>query len=403
MNWIKTLTAVVATLGLGSVAQAGLFDSCCGTAKSCGCTSTCQPACCKPVIARPCCPSVHTYQRACSNLTPPCCKPNCCGWDPSGCCKKAGDSGCGNGNGCGNNGCAPNCAAPAGCGPRGCAPSCGAPAAACGNNGCAPHCAAPAACAPKCCAPAAAGPNCAAPCGNACGNNGCAPTCAAPAAAGCGNNGCGNTGCGNNANSCCGNSCCKDNSCEIAQLIYKSQTACYAKDRRRALDRLGDRYSCVCNPEIMCAFVYGLNDCDERVRWEAADEIGDQLRKNPCCCSCEIVTALTAALADCDRGVRRQAEEALRACGYKIVDGCCGSKGCGNTGCGNTGCGNGCGSCGAAPMAAPAPAPEAKDAAPAPAPAPPVEPKAYFPTRLNDQQQSKTMKSKLGNLFGLRS
>jgi hypothetical protein len=186
-------------------------------------------------------------------------------------------------------------------------------------------------------------------------------------------------------------------------LIYKSQTACYAKDRRRALDRLGDRYSCVCNPEIMCAFVYGLNDCDERVRREAADEIGDQLRKNPCCCSCEIVTALTAALADCDRGVRCQAEQALRACGYKIVDGCCGSKGCCNTGCGNTGCGTGCGSCGAAPMAAPAPAPEAKDAAPAPAPAPPVEPKAYFPTRLNDQQQSKTMKSKLGNLFGLRS
>ncbi|HLQ43082.1 MAG TPA: HEAT repeat domain-containing protein [Planctomycetaceae bacterium] len=200
----------------------------------------------------------------------------------------------------------------------------------------------------------------------------------------------------------------------MAHLIYKSQTACYAKDRRNALDKLGDRYSCVCNPEIMCALVYGLNDCDERVRREAADEIGDQLRKNPCCCSAEVTAALTAALGDCDKGVRRQAEEALRACGYEIVDGCCdkgccdkgcGDKGCGKTSCGKTSCGaNACGASGATPMAAPAPAPEAKDAAPAPAPAPPEEPKAYFPTRLNDQQTTKkAMKSKLANLFGLRS
>ncbi|MBM3971795.1 MAG: HEAT repeat domain-containing protein [Planctomycetes bacterium] len=139
----------------------------------------------------------------------------------------------------------------------------------------------------------------------------------------------------------------------------------------------------------MSALVYGLNDCDERVRWEAADEIGDQLRKNPCCCSVEIVTALTAALADCDRGVRRQAEEGLRACGYKIVDGCCGDKGCGNAGCGATGCG-----------ATPAPAP-APEAAPAPAPAPPTEPKAYLPSRSTNPTTKKT--SKLGNLFGLRS
>src|SRR2546426_8812029 len=121
MNWIKTLTAVVATLGLGSVAQAGLFDSCCGTAKSCGCASTCQPACCKPVIARPCAPSVHTYQRACSTLTAPCCKPSCCGLSSSGCCKKAGEASCaapcGAANACGNG--APQCAAP-------CAPQCAA-------------------------------------------------------------------------------------------------------------------------------------------------------------------------------------------------------------------------------------------------------------------------------------
>jgi hypothetical protein len=177
-------------------------------------------------------------------------------------------------------------------------------------------------------------------------------------------------------------------------LIYKSQTACYAKDRKKALDRLGDKYSCVCNPEIMAAFVYGLNDCDERVRWEAADEIGDQLRKNPCCCSCEIVTALTAALGDCDRGVRRQACEALRACGYEVVDGCCGDAGCCNAGCGA----NACGACGAGAAPAAAPAPEA---APAPAPAPPTEPKAYFPSRSTNPTTKKT--SKLGNLFGLRS
>jgi hypothetical protein len=153
---------------------------------------------------------------------------------------------------------------------------------------------------------------------------------------------------------------------------------------------LGNRYSCVCNPEIISALIYGLNDCDERVRWQAADELGDQFRKYPCCCSAEAVQALTNALADCDRGVRRQAEEALRACGYQIVDGCCGDKGC---------CHAGCGACGAtAPMAVPAPAPEA---APAPAPAPPTEPKAYFPSRLNSPTTKKP--SKLSNLFGLRS
>lgn len=172
-------------------------------------------------------------------------------------------------------------------------------------------------------------------------------------------------------------------------MIYKSQTACYAKDRRKALDKLGNKFNCVCNPEIMCAFIYGLNDADEDVRKEAADELGDQLRKNPCCCSCEIVTALTAALGDCDKGVRRQAEEGLEACGYEVVDGCC------DTGC----CHSGCGACGAAPMAAPAAAP-APTAAPAPAPAPPTEPKAYFPSRVNPTTK-KT--SKLGNLFGLRS
>jgi len=179
----------------------------------------------------------------------------------------------------------------------------------------------------------------------------------------------------------------------LAKLIYQSQTACYAKDRRKAIHKLGDNYSCVCSPEIMSAFIYALNDADERVRWKAADEIGDQLRKNPCCCCSDVVAALTCALADCDRGVRRQAEEGLEACGYEIVDGCCDVCGTGDA------CGNGCG-----PQAAPmSPAPS-DEAAPAPAPAPPEDPKAFFPSRLR-QQQSQNVKPRRGlaNLFGLRN
>jgi len=176
---------------------------------------------------------------------------------------------CNTGNAC----CAPApkaCAAPA---PKAC---------------CAPApkaCAAPA---PKaCCAPAPKA--CAAPAPKAC----CAPapkactpapkTCAAPA-------------------SCCNEEpCCNADPCEIAELIYQSQTACYAKHRRKAIHKLGDRFTCECNPEIMCAFIYALNDADERVRAKAADEIGDQLRKNDCCCSPELTAALTCALGDCDK------------------------------------------------------------------------------------------------------
>jgi len=150
----------------------------------------------------------------------------------------------------------------------------------------------------------------------------------------------------------------------------------------------------------MCAFVYALNDCDERVRHEAADEIGDQVRRNGCCCMTDkVVEALTAALADCDRGVRKEAEEALEICGYEVVD-CCKPK---------------CGACGpamdpsccapAGPACNPAcSAPEAGQAMPtpaeggdvAPAPAPPEEKSArsVFPIRKH---------SKLSNLFGLRS
>lgn len=147
-------------------------------------------------------------------------------------------------------------------------------------------------------------------------------------------------------------------------------TACYAKDRRRAIHRLGDRYDCVCNPEIMCAFVYALNDSDERVRAKAADEIGDQIRKGNkgcgscCCCTPEVVAALTCALGDCDKSVRRQATQALELCGYDVVDGCCDTCGTATTCCHT----NACGTAGAtsAPAAAPA-------ATPIPAPMPPVE------------------------------
>ncbi|GAB4153823.1 MAG: hypothetical protein Tsb009_30310 [Planctomycetaceae bacterium] len=164
-------------------------------------------------------------------------------------------------------------------------------------------------------------------------------------------------------------------------MIYASQTSCYAKDRKRAIDDLGD-FDCQCNPEIMVAMIYALNDADERVRAEAADEIGDQLRKNPCCCSKEVVAALTAALGDCDRKVRRQAEEGLEACGYEVVDGCCCGVSCDP-------CAKKCG-CGA-----PSPTPmDGKKAAP---PAPGTE-KVHFPAKL---RRTRRRGSRLANLFGL--
>jgi hypothetical protein len=73
----------------------------------------------------------------------------------------------------------------------------------------------------------------------------------------------------------------------------------------------------------MAAFVYSLNDTDERVRAEAADEIGDQVRKHGCCCMTDrALEALKIALADCDPHVSRQAEEALKVCGYCVEDHC---------------------------------------------------------------------------------
>jgi hypothetical protein len=142
----------------------------------------------------------------------------------------------------------------------------------------------------------------------------------------------------------------------------------------------------------MCAFIYGLNDSDERVRKEAAVQITKQTKKNGCCCNDKVVAALTCALADCDKHVVKAATKALCACGYDVQD-CC-----------QTAC-NSCApaSC-SAPVSSEAPAAPAEggEAAPAPAPAPAsAEPEAYFPSRLKNQQ-TKAKKSSLSNLFGLR-
>ena len=109
----------------------------------------------------------------------------------------------------------------------------------------------------------------------------------------------------------------------LAELIHRSQTASYGWERRDAIHKLSDKFDCKCHPEVMTALLFALNDSDERVRSKTADEIGDQLRVNPGCCSPTVLNALQYAMGDCDRFVRRQAEEALRAAGYDLVDGCC--------------------------------------------------------------------------------
>ncbi|WP_231743001.1 HEAT repeat domain-containing protein [Polystyrenella longa] len=203
-----------------------------------------------------------------------------------------------------------------------------------------------------------------------------------------------NKSCCGTATDCCTTTCCNADPCEIAKLIYQSQTACYAKDRKSAIDELGDNFNCACNPEIMTAFIYALNDSDEDVRKEAADEIGDQLRKNPCCCSPELTAALTCSLGDCDRGVVRQAEEALEACGYEIVDGCCDP-------CCTTACATSYSTGTVAPSTAPAAPAEPK--AVEPTPAPPESPEAYFPSRIRSHQSSngKSSAKGLAGLFSL--
>ena len=393
MKSIRTIAAVVAVIGMSSFAQAGLFShGACGATKCCDCAPTFQPTCCKPQIVRPCHRNVYNYQRSCVKSTG--CGDGC--GPANSCCP----TGAGNGCGSGTDNCAAGCGTGTGCvGGAGCSTGTGCVGGACGTT---------------CAAPCGNGKGCGTDC---CNGNGCGAgaTCAAPCGAG---NGCGGDSC--SGDSCCATTC-KD-ACKIAELIYISQTACYPRQRAAALSKLGRKYDCVCNPEIMSAFVYGLNDADHRVRYTAADKIGDELRKNKCCCSQCITEALTIALADCDRTVRRQAEQALKQCGYDIVNPCrqvaCCDTGCVGTGCGNScvggnGCGNGCtgngctgNGCGSAPATsgevAPAAAPAVVPATPV-APAPPAEPKAYFPRRMNDESARpvSSAKKSQSNLFGL--
>lgn len=107
----------------------------------------------------------------------------------------------------------------------------------------------------------------------------------------------------------------------VARLIFCSQTDGYARKRASALHELGRRYSCACYPEIMCAFVYGTDDADERVRYRAVREIARQADKAPGCCTEQVVAALSSALADEDKPVARAAERALVRFGYDVQSG----------------------------------------------------------------------------------
>lgn len=379
MKWIKVLTALTALLVAGANAQAGIFGhhrGGCGAEKACGCASDCQPESCKPTIKKPCHRNVNSYQRGCAAAKPSC-SDSCC---PSSCC------------------------APVACA----APACAAPTKA----GC------------------AAEPACNAPCEKTCTAD---PACEAPCAkdACCDTDGCGSQGCCD-ADRCrtkkCKDPCAKYDPCKLAQLIYESQTACYPRQRKHAVHKIGSRFSCACNPEVMTALIYAMNDANPYVRREAADEIGDQLRKHGCGCSPDLVTVLTCALADCDRGVRREAEQALNCCGYEVIDGCCKaprekrcrrSKSCcdkDECGCGDTGC---CPSNECAPAATYAKSPTVADKTKAPAeksaavedapeetedvPAPPTATKPennnYFPAKIRKSDRP-VKRNTLANLFG---
>jgi hypothetical protein len=329
MRTLKTCAAVVAVLAMSNFAQAARTSArLCGKSKCCECAPTSIAPCCKPTIPRPCCTNVYTYQRQCSCLKPPCCD--------SGCCPKRGcrprRNGCCNNDGCGN-----------GCDPAG----------TCCNENCNND---------RCRRSRRA-------CGDVCGTPNCCQTpCEAP---------------------CQDNRCCA-NACQIAELIYQSQTGCYARTRRAALRRLA-KYDCSCNPEIMSAFVYALNDAVETVRATAADAIGDQTRRHPCCCSPCIVNALTNALGDCDRRVRRAAEKSLCACGYEVVEACqaeCVEQ-----------CGQGAGSSyspATAPQATMAPEPTTAEIMPPP----PAEPKAHV-YKGDSGMHTVSSKRSLKNVFGL--
>ena len=122
MKWIRMFSATIALFGLTASVDAGLFELGGGCDKGCGCAEDCQPECCKPTIARPCCTNVYTYQRKCSDIKPPCCDSSCA---PDDCCAPAD---CCNDDSC----CENTCCAPADC-CNACgttAPAASAPAAA---------------------------------------------------------------------------------------------------------------------------------------------------------------------------------------------------------------------------------------------------------------------------------
>lgn len=257
---MRSTLSVLLILLVTDVSSAGLFRF-----HSKGCSDGCPTLACEPVIARPSCTTIFNHQRRISATK--CCSEESCG--PASCC------------------------APVAC----LGGDCSAPQLFCTSEAscCAPN----ASCCPE--------PTCAAAAG-CCTDSGC-----------CADLGCGSgDGCGSGA-ACYSNEDCK----VIAHLIYESMTGCYASIRRKAIHRLGDHFDCVCHPEIMTAFVHALNDSDESVREMAADEIGDQIRRNRVCVGQPVIEALQCALADCDRAVRSQSEQALRLAGYRIVDGAC--------------------------------------------------------------------------------
>lgn len=366
MKSMRTLATVVAVFGLSSYAQAGLFDhlfggggGCCDSgcddaSKCCECAPCCEPT--KPIIVRPCHENVYQYQRQLSCLKPPACHDPCC--DP--CCDPCLSADAGTAQ------CGPGACVPGACGPSACAPACP----------CGPGCA-PGACADTACAP---GANCGPGANGVCcptGNGHCCPT-----------------------DACCTTVCDPEEAYEVAMLIYQSQTACDPSDREDALNELED-YDLCCYPEIMAAWIYALNDADPEVRAEAADEIGDALEDNPCLCNQCLVNALICALCDCDEDVVGEAEEALEACGYEIVDACDLPESCCEVACA-PGCAPGCVPNGCAPAMQPgapmAPAPmNGEGQAPAPAP-PQDETKAYFP-RTMPQGQPVQKKFSLSKLF----
>ncbi len=361
MKSLRTIAALIAILGMSCFAHAGQRGHRArGASKCCDCAPTFQPTGCKPTIIKPCHRNVYNYQRSCAKAT------GCgdCGGPAFSCCPNAAGNGCGTGCVAGaGNGCGTGCVAGAG---NGCVN---------GAGNYAGNCAAP--CGAGCTAGAN---NCAAPCGNGCATDvNCAPQCG--------------------DDTCCATT--NQDACGIAQLIYESQTACKSSHRRRALKKLGKNFDCQCNPEIMSAFIYGLNDADRKVRKAAADMIGKQIKKNSCCCTQCTVDALTYALADCDRGVSKRAEKALGGCGFDVVDPNCRKagrdQGCTSNGCAGNGCaGNGCAVNGGNGN-------DYSPAAPAVAPAPPTESKAHFPKRNKDEKvrSVSAAKKSLSNLFGL--